>query len=38
MSKGTIYKRKDGRREARISMGKDENGKRQWRTLLFVRD
>ena len=28
MSKGTIYKRKDGRREVRISMGKDENGKR----------
>ena len=27
MSKGTIYKRKDGRWEARIAMGKDEKGK-----------
>ena len=28
MSKGTVYKRKDGRWECRISMGKDDNGKR----------
>ena len=33
MSKGTIYKRKDGRWEARISMGKDENGKRVFRSF-----
>ena len=25
MSKGTVYKRKDGRWECRISMGKDDN-------------
>lgn len=33
MSKGTVYKRKDGRWECRISMGKDENGKRVFRSF-----
>ena len=33
MSKGTIYKRKDGRWECRISMGKDDNGKRVFRSF-----
>lgn len=33
MSKGTVYKRKDGRWECRISMGKDENGKRIFRSF-----
>ena len=33
MSKGTIYKRKDGRRKTRIFMGKDENGKRVFRSF-----
>ena len=28
MSKKTAYKRRDGRWECRISMGKDENGRR----------
>ena len=28
MNKGTVYKRKDGRWECRISLGKDDNGKR----------
>ncbi len=30
MSKGTVYKRRDGRWECRISMGKDDNGKHVW--------
>ena len=33
MSKGTIYRRKNGRWEARISMWKDENGKRVFRSF-----
>lgn len=33
MSKGTVYKRKDGRWECRISMGKDEIGKRVFRSF-----
>ena len=33
MSKGTTYKRKDGRWECRISMGKDDNGKRVFRSF-----
>ena len=31
MSKKTAYKRRDGRWECRISMGKDENGKKRER-------
>ncbi len=30
---GNIYQRKDGRYEARISIGKDENGKRRYRSF-----
>jgi len=33
MSKGTVYKRRDGRWECRISMGKDENGRRVFRSF-----
>lgn len=33
MSKGTTYQRKDGRWECRISLGKDENGKRKFRSF-----
>lgn len=33
MSKGTVYRRKDGRWECRISMGKDDNGKRVFRSF-----
>ena len=33
MSKGTVYKRKDGRWECRISMGKDDNGKRVFKSF-----
>ncbi len=33
MSKGTIYRRKDGRWECRVSMGKAENGKRIFRSF-----
>ena len=29
---GNIYQRKDGRFEARVSLGKDENGKRHYRS------
>ena len=32
MRKGTVYKRKDGRWECRISMGRDENGRRIFRS------
>ena len=30
---GTVYLRKDGRYEARISLGKDENGRRHYRSF-----
>ena len=33
MSKKTAYKRRDGRWECRISMGKDENGRRVFRSF-----
>lgn len=33
MSKGTTYQRKDGRWECRIFLGKDENGKRKFRSF-----
>ena len=33
MSKGTTYKRNDGRFESRISVGKDKNGKRRYRSF-----
>ena len=33
MSKGTVYKRRDGRWECRISMGKDESGRRVFRSF-----
>ena len=33
MSKGTTYKRKDGRWECRVSMGKTEDGKRVFRSF-----
>ena len=33
MSKGTTYKRLDGRWESRISIGKDETGKRKYRSF-----
>ena len=33
MSKGTVYKRRDGHWECRISMGKDENGRRVFRSF-----
>lgn len=33
MNKGTVYKRKDGRWECRISMGKNENGRRVFRSF-----
>lgn len=33
MAKGTTYKRKDGRWECRISIGKDDNGKRVFRSF-----
>ncbi len=33
MNKGTVYKRRDGRWECRISMGKDDNGKRVFRSF-----
>lgn len=33
MSKGTVYKRKDGRWECRVSMGKDENSNRVFRSF-----
>lgn len=33
MSKGTVYKRRDGRWECRISMGKDDNGKRVFKSF-----
>ena len=33
MSKGTVYKRRDGRWECRISKGKDDNGKRGFKSF-----
>ena len=33
MNKGTIYQRKDGRWESRISVGKDENGRRKFHSF-----
>ena len=33
MSKGTVYQRRDGRWECRISMGKDDKGKRVFRSF-----
>lgn len=33
MNKGSIYQRKDGRWESRISIGKKENGKRKYRSF-----
>ena len=33
MNKGTVYKRKDRRWECRISMGKDDNGKRVFKSF-----
>lgn len=33
MSKGNVYQRQDGRWESRISVGKDENGKRKYRSF-----
>lgn len=33
MTKTNVYKRKDGRWEARIPVGKDENGKRKYRSF-----
>ena len=33
MNTGTVYKRKDGRWECRISMGKDDNGKRVFKSF-----
>lgn len=37
MSKKTAYKRRDGRWECRISMGKDENGRRVFRSFYGKR-
>lgn len=33
MTKSNVYQRKDGRWESRISMGKDKNGKRKYRSF-----
>ncbi len=33
MNKGTVYKRKDGRWECRISLGKDDKGKRLFKSF-----
>lgn len=33
MNKGSVYQRKDGRWESRVSVGKDENGKRKYRSF-----
>ena len=33
MNKGNVYQRKDGRWESRISIGKDENGKRKFHSF-----
>lgn len=33
MKKGSLYKRRDGRWECRVSLGKDENGKRKFRSF-----
>lgn len=33
MNKGNVYQRKDGRWESRISVGKNENGKRKYRSF-----